>query len=295
MSDRVLHELGFDFLCATAKKKGRPHGSLGRQAFAIREAVQELRDEHDVVTVRQAFYALTVRGVVAKTEAGYRQVQRQVLLMRRESLLPWGFVADGTRWQRKPASYDNVNDVLDQVARTYRRNLWMSQDVRAEVWLEKDALASIVTKATEPWDVALMVSRGQASDTFCYSAAQEALTAARYGITTYIFALYDSDRSGRVAAEKVREKLQRYSGGAPIEFDLLAVTDEQIEEWSLPTRPAKENANEIAVELDAIPPDKLIGLVDDAITALVDDEAWEKELAFENSEREILTRIAGNA
>jgi hypothetical protein len=244
-----------------------------------------------VVTVRQAFYALTVRGVVDKTEGGYRQVQRQILLMRRERLLPWSFIADATRWQRKPESYNTVDDALDQVARTYRRNLWRSQEIRVEVWLEKDALAAVVMEATSPWDVALMVSRGQASDTFCYEAAQAARRAWEYGITTKIFALYDSDRSGRTAARKVEEKLGLYSDNAPIIFELLAVTDEQISEWSLPTRPAKEDADEIAVELDAIPPERLIGLVSSAIESLVDPDAWAKEQLVEESERQILERL----
>ncbi len=66
------------------------------------------------MTVRQVFYALTVRGVVAKTEAGYRQVQRQVLLMRREGVLPWAFIADGTRWVREPETWDTVDDALQR-------------------------------------------------------------------------------------------------------------------------------------------------------------------------------------
>lgn len=284
------------FSCPTARKLGRPRGSLGTQALLIREAVHELESEYRVVTVRQAFYALTVRGVVPKTEAGYRQVQRQILLMRREGLLPWGFIADSTRWQRKPDSYDDVDDALMEVARTYRRNLWRSQEIRVEVWLEKDALASVVMEATRPWDVALMVSRGQASDTFCYSAAQAAREVSEHGVTTHIFALYDADRSGRVAAEKIREKLHTYSGGVPIEFGLLAVTDVQIVEWDLPTRPAKENADEIAVELDAIPPDRLVSLVEQAIEGLVDPDAWAKEKIVEQSERKILEQIiAGTA
>ena len=70
-----------------------------------------------------------------------------------------------------------------------------------------------------------------------------------------------------------------------------AVTDEQISEWSLPTRPAKEDADEIAVELDAIPPERLIGLVSSAIESLVDPDAWAKEQLVEESERQILERL----
>src|SRR4051794_21499691 len=80
------------------KRRGRPPGSLGDKALAIRAAVLDLVSEYDVMTVRQVFYALTVRGVVPKDElVGYRRVQRQVLLMRQEGVLPWVFIADETR------------------------------------------------------------------------------------------------------------------------------------------------------------------------------------------------------
>ena len=248
------------------------------------------------MTVRQVFYALTVRGVVAKTEAGYRQVQRQVLLMRREGLLPWEFISDGTRWVHKPETWNTVDDALQETARTYRRNLWLSQNVRLEFWLEKDALASIVSEITFKWDVRLMVSRGQSSDTYCYHAAQEARRAwDEAGVETFVYTLYDADKSGRVAGQVIAEKLRDYSDYAPITVIPLAVTDEQIVDWNLPTRPAKEKGEPDAVELDAIPPDKLKMLVEDAIVGHIDPDAWRREQQVEESERQILERMIGGA
>lgn len=284
-----------DFSRTTTRKLGRPRGAVSAQTSQIRDAVLVLQDEYDVMTVRQVFYALTVRGIVAKEEAGYRQVQRQVLQLRRDGILPWSFIADGTRWVHAPETWDGVDDVLQETARTYRRNLWRSQRVRIEVWLEKDALASIVKEVTYPWGVRLMVSRGQSSDTYCHHAAQEARRAwIEADVSTIVYTLYDADKSGRIAAEKVGEKLSTYSE-VPITFNVLAVTDEQIRDWHLPSRPAKEKGEPDAVELDAIPPDRLKAIVETAITAHIEADAWEKEQAAEASERTILKRIAGTA
>jgi hypothetical protein len=282
--------------------RGRP---LGAKAIAIREAVVDLTDQYDVMTVRQVFYQLVARGIIPKSEnGGYRPVQTQVLKMRREGLLPWSFIADATRWQRKPRTWNSVEDVLAETARTYRRNLWISQGIRVEVWLEKDALAAVAAEATHKWDVPLMVSRGTSSVTFLYEAAQQAREAyLEGGVSTYIFALYDFDAAGRRAARNIERSLRdfaRLPSGTPtpIEFELLAVTEEQISEWSLPTRPAKGSDPEAhkfrgeAVELDAIPPDKLIVLVENAIITLIDEDAWRMETIAEQSEREILERIA---
>jgi hypothetical protein len=234
------------------------------------------------------------RLLLQPADVGYRQVQRQALLMRREGLLPWVFIADGTRWVHQPETWDSTADALQQTARTYRRNLWRSQDVRIEIWLEKDALASLISGTTYAWGVPLMVSRGQSSDTYVYHAAQEAKRAwSEAGAKTQVFAMYDADRSGRSCVQQIAEKLYTYSNRTPIDVSLLAVTDEQISEWNLPTRPAKENADEIAVELDAIPPNTLKELVEVAITDMIAADAWTKEQVVEASEREVLKRMAG--
>ena len=276
--------------------RGRP---LGATALAIRDAVHELTIVHERMTVRQVFYALEVAGVVAKTEAGYRQVQAQVLKMRREGLLAWDFITDGTRWQRKPDSYDSVEDYMSHMARTYRRDLWRSQNVRLEIWLEKDALASLLMDVTVAWDVALMVSRGQSSATFLWSAAQNARRAWEHaGVETFVYALYDRDAGGRRAARTIERDLPEHAPGVPIHFELIAVTDEQVEEWALPTRPAKASDPEaakfdgLAVELDAIPPDKLISLVEGRIVGHIDNHAWDVEQVVEREEREGLLRLA---
>jgi hypothetical protein len=198
------------------------------------------------------------------------------------------------------ARLDNVEDFMSHMARTYRRDLWRRQRKRIEVWLEKDALADIVVDVTSKWDVPLMVSRGQSSATFFWNAAQTAQRAWQAdGIETYVYALYDLDAGGRRAARAIEAELPRYAPGVPIHFELLGVTAEQATTWDLPTRPAKKSDPEAAkfkgpaVELDAIPPDELVRLVDDAILAHVDAQAWAVEQAAEQEERDGLLRLAG--
>lgn len=87
------------FSCPRTSKSGRGR-PLAAKTLAIREAVRELTGVYDRMTVRGIFYQLETLEIVPKSIGGYRSVQAQVLKMRREGLLPWSFVADGTRWQR---------------------------------------------------------------------------------------------------------------------------------------------------------------------------------------------------
>ncbi len=254
--------------------------------------MHELTERFERMTVRQVYYQMETSGVVEKTEGGYRQVQQQVLRMRQEGVLSWDFITDGTRWQRKPASYSSAEYYLRHVCSSYRRDLWQRQDVRIEIWLEKDALADVIWGVAAAWDVPLMVSRGQSSATFLHSAAVAAREAFRQaGVTTFIYALYDFDAGGERAYRTVEREIPGYAPGVPVHVERLAVTERQVQEWNLPTRPAKKSDPEaakwgdVAVELDAIDPDQLIELVQEAIVSHIDADAWQVEQAVEREEQ----------
>jgi hypothetical protein len=133
------------------------------------EIVAEMRP----MTVRQVFYQASVRGLVEKSEAGYNKVQTDLVLMRRAGDLPYGWLADSTRWQRKPRTFNGVEEALQETARLYRKSLWAETDCYVEIWLEKDALAGVVDPVTWMFDVPLMVSRGYASLSFLHAAAEQ--------------------------------------------------------------------------------------------------------------------------
>jgi hypothetical protein len=277
----------------TTKSRGRP---LAAVTHAIRAAILALPERgYEQMTVRGIFYVLATERVVAKTEAGYRQVQRQALLLRRDGQLPWHFVADATRRRRFIRTWGSVGEAIADVSRTYRRDRWRAQRRRVEVWLEKDALSGLVAPVTDRYGVDLLVSRGQSSDTFVYDAAEVAEHAwDEAGIETTVLALYDADCFGRDAAEKIRFKLSQHAPGVPIDFRLVAVTDDQVGGYGLPTRPDKRGEGR-AVELDAlqvVAPGELERILEDAIRSLIHAHVWNVEAEFEESERETLSLIA---
>ena len=89
-----------------------------------REALLDIIEAGRPMTVRQVFYQGTVRGLVEKAESGYGKVQTDLTVMRRAGELPYDWLADNTRWQRKPDTFDSVEDALRETARFYRKNLW---------------------------------------------------------------------------------------------------------------------------------------------------------------------------
>ena len=216
--------------------------------------------------------------------------------MRRAGELPYNWLADNTRWQRKPRTFNSVEDALRDTAAFYRKNLWADADCYVEIWLEKDALAGVVFPVTALYDVPLMVARGYASLSFLYSAA-EAIN--ELVVPAYIYHFGDFDPSGVNAGEKIEETLRELAPDAEIYFERIAVTPEQIAEWDLPTRPTKasdtrsKNFGEISVELDAIEPNQLRAIVQAAIEQHLPQEQFEILKVAEESERDLITRLVG--
>ncbi|MBS0642273.1 MAG: hypothetical protein JSS43_20600 [Proteobacteria bacterium] len=259
-----------------------------------RAGLKAIITEMRPMTVRQVFYQATVRRLVEKSEAGYAKVQTDLVLMRRCGDLPYDALADNTRWQRKPRTYRGIEAALAETARLYRRSLWDNADAYVEVWLEKDALAGVILPVTVEYDVPLMVARGYASLSFLYSAAEHI---ADLDVPAYIYHLGDYDPSGVNAGEKIEQTLREMAPAADIVFERIAVTPAQIAAWDLPSRPTKisdtraRGFGEISVELDAIDPDHLRGVVRDAIERHLPADQLDVLKVAEASERQLLHGI----
>ncbi len=254
------------------------------------------RQEHPL-TVRGCFYRVMSRGGVPKTEAGYKAVQREALKMRRDGTIPYDWFRDGTRWRITPKTHDSLSDALNDTARLYRRSLWRDSDVYLEIWSENDAITSVVSPVTREWDVPLLVARGYASESFLWQAAEQIKA---NGKPALIYQLGDHDPPGVDAWRHTQERLLDFvDGDVPVYCERLAVTPEQIEEMSLPTRPTKTTDSRSggfageSVEVDAIPSPTLRDIVRDAIEEYVDHGRLEILRAAERNERMLLRQIAG--
>jgi hypothetical protein len=206
--------------------------------------------------------------------------------------MPYDWLADSTRWQRRPRSYDSLTSALEETARFYRRDALTRSDRYVELWLEKEALSGVVFEATSKFDVPLMTARGFASLSFLNSSAEDIRYEAR---PTTIYHLGDYDPSGQQAARSIRDSLFEMSDRDDLEFIQLAVLPDQIRDWNLPTRPTKRDGNCHAknwtgdsVELDAIHPQRLRDMVTGALARHIPVGELDALRAAEASERNVL-------
>src|SRR5262245_15199014 len=94
-----------------------------------REALKEIVAAGQPMTVRQVFYAATVRGLIEKTERGYHKIAESLTTLRKSGAMPYSWLADSTRWMRKPTTHSSIEALLENTARTFRKALWADAEV----------------------------------------------------------------------------------------------------------------------------------------------------------------------
>jgi hypothetical protein len=87
---------------------------------AIKDAIYRIVEADQPMTVRQTFYRLVATGIVDKSEGEYqRTVIRLLVRMRRDGDVPYSWIADNTRWMRKPQTFNSLQDGLADCAASY--------------------------------------------------------------------------------------------------------------------------------------------------------------------------------
>lgn len=266
----------------------------------IKQTILDVVGDDPPMTVRQVFYQLVSRDVIEKTEKEYQgTVIRLMTDMRIAGELPFSWVIDESRRRRITETYDSVTEALEATAKFYRRNALREAEDYIEIWCEKDALSGVLWEVTSDYDVPLMVSRGMPSLTFLHGTAQEIYRAAEQGKDTFIYQFGDWDPSGVLIPQSIERRLnemcERLDCPAPY-VERVALTDQHIAEYSLPTRPTKRDGNRHAngfegdsVELDALPPHILRDMVREVIERHISPKMLNTLRVAEASERELLT------
>ncbi len=270
-----------------------------RQLAEVDAAIVNAVATDSPVTVRGVFYRVVSVGGVDKSEKGYGVVQRRLLALRRAGIVAYSSITDGTRLRLKPESWSGAEQMLADMAASYRRALWDDQDVEVIVISEKDAISGVVYPVTAEFDVELCITRGYSSETFTHSIAQSVQSNHLRGKTTFVYQLGDHDPSGIDAWRSFGERVREFAPHAEVEFERIAVTPEQINLYGLPTRPTKNTDSRSAkfvgesVEVDAIPASILRQVLRDAIEAHIDPGALAFTRTIESEERAGLEALAG--
>lgn len=261
-----------------------------QQRKELADALYDIVSDLQPMTIRSLFYRAVSAGIVAKTELEYKLIVRITGELRKERVMPYHWLVDAGRFPRKANLWDSPKEILDATRRQYRYDHWLKQPKQVEIWVEKDAIVGVIEGTTNTYRVALYSCKGYPS----LSMIHNALMSWDRDKEVCIRYFGDHDPSGADIPRYIQEAIREMNPW--IDLDFKAVTEEQIDEYALPTRPTKPSDSRSAnffgesVEVDAFSPDDLRELVGRAIADEIDDDLWQEAEEVEEEQHEQLKK-----
>lgn len=275
-----------DLVDRSTKRRRRSKKEMEALLDATLEA---LEDEPGAMTIRHLCYVMSSRGYIKKTEPDFKNYDKHLVGWRRAGLIPWNAFVDNTRWHYGSTVFNGLEEALIQSRNAYRRNLWADLDVYVELWTEKDAIAGILLEEADIYGVKVLPLRGFASLSMLYNAADTFRAMARRGKDVYVYYFGDHDPSGRLIDPSALRSLEG-DFGVSVNFERVALTEDQIEAYKLQTRPTKKSTHSKkfkgqSVEIDALQMSVLRGMVNQVISQHVPRGWLEMTQMVEDRER----------
>jgi hypothetical protein len=257
------------------------------------------------LTLRQLYYQFVARGEIANKQSEYNKLGSIVNDARLAGEIDWNHITDRTRYVRSFPSWDDPASFMESVAGGYAIDLLEGQEKHVEVWVEKDALVSVVERACRDFTVPFLSCRGYVSQSEMWRAGRRCAREVENGKDVVILHLGDHDPSGIDMTRDIRERLGDFVYAhtrQQIVVDRIALTMAQIDQYDPPPNPAKltdSRANDYIArygdeswELDALEPSVIVDLITSSLNDLLDTELLDDRRAREEQEGEILRAIS---
>lgn len=258
------------------------------------------------LTLRQLYYQFVARGVLANNDRNYKRLGSIINDARLAGHIDWNHINDRTRYLRTSSTWQDPSQIIDASADQFQRNLWTTsgQEYRPEVWVEKDALVDVVARAAKPLHVPHFSCRGYVSQSEMWRAGRRMRKHLTEGYSPVVFHLGDHDPSGIDMTRDITERLSLFAE-EPIEVVRIALTMDQVEQYSPPPNPAKltdsrgsdyvQRYGHESWELDALEPRTLVDLINSHISPrITDPETWqdvaEEDTATRSRMRDVAAR-----
>jgi hypothetical protein len=276
-----------------------PRGQARRTTLLI-EAAAEILEEIQPATVRAVCYRLFTQGLLTSMKKSEtNRVSRALTRARERGEIPWEFIVDETRAPERVPSWDTPEQLVMAARNQYRKDRWARQPEQVEVWSEKGTVRGTLAPVLEQYGVTFRVMHGYASATAVNHVADEAADDDRPFTALYVG---DWDPSGLHMSEvDLPGRLLAY--GADVEVRRIALATDDVTRGRLPSFLAASKRLDTRYawyvarygrqcwELDALSPVVLRDRVADAIAAMIDVDAWERDEHAERAELASLDQV----
>ncbi len=250
------------------------------------------------LTLRQLYYQLVTTNAIKNEEKSYAKLSTIVSNGRLSGIIDWDAIEDRVRRPRIQNEFDNLSDLIEAAINSYRLPRWKGQNYYAELWVEKDALAGVLEPLAREFHVTMMVNRGYSSQSAMYESSKRFNN--HEDQNCILFYLGDHDPSGEDMVRDIQSRLDMFCTHY-VDVKKIALTIDQVEEYSLPANPAKikdpralsyiREFGNSSWEVDALPPETLTDIIRAAFESVIDFKKMDKIVRKEKADKKKLRSL----
>jgi hypothetical protein len=254
-----------------------------REKMAMIAAAVDILTEYEEkgyqLTLRQLYYQFVARDLIKNDDRNYKRLGSAVSDGRMWGFIDWEHLVDRGRNFLTRTHWRDPAEIIAATAHSFSRDRWENSEYRFEVWVEKQALEDIVSRACTPLDVGYLACKGYMSQSEMWSAAQRIRAFEDTGQQVILLHLGDHDPSGIDMTRDIADRLRGF--GCECDVQRIALTMEQIEQYGPPPNPAKVTDSRFedylsrygseSWELDALEPEVIVELIRSHVQERVDE------------------------
>jgi len=284
-----------------AKEQYEERRFAAKTAKVIEQANEIMAEYDGEMTLRQLHYQFVARDLHENTMQNYKKLGDILRNARMAGRVDWDLMQDRTRstvgWS---GGYRNAGQAASYLQYRYKEDLWESQSVLVEIWLEKDALSDVISDPASEYRLDYFATKGYPSISELKRSADKFKRAIARGKKVIILYLSDHDPEGLHMPQQVGEALEEF--GADVEIRRLGLTMDQINEFQPPPSFAKKKSSRLqeykdatgtnrAWELDALKPSVIQNLIRAEVEPMIDYDAWNAVKESEEYQKTLLVKL----
>lgn len=263
------------------------------------EVIADYAPQGLILTLRQLYYRFVAHGKIPNTQQSYDSLGALINNARLAGLIDWAAIEDRTRGLQGRAHATTPLAYGISMAERYTIDLWVGQQTRLEIWVEKEALIGVIGRVALEFDVPFLACRGYLSQSEMWEASKRMHDYYRRsgGGIPVVLHMGDHDPSG---IDMTRDNEDRLSDlfKCPVRMKRIALNMSQIQRYDPPPNPAKvtdsrykgylEEYGSDSWEMDALEPRVLKTIVQGHIEQYLDMAKFNKRVEKQKAEREWL-------
>lgn len=295
----------------------------------IAEIVESYAADGYDLSLRQLYYLLAGAGHLKKSgeegKKAYKNLGNLVSDARLAGLIDWDMIRDRGRVPSIPGRSEDIPKIVEGMKWHFKVDMWANQNCYVECFVEKQSLDNVLEPLCWQLDIPFSSNKGYSSSSAYYDASKRFLRAANMGKELHLIYLGDHDPSGVdmtrdtddrftlfVESTQTGEIFQDAQTTAqivahvdprPIQIHRVALNMQQVRDMRLIPGFGNDKDSRMGDyyrqfgtkniwELAAVEPRTMVGIVRDAVEALIDPETWDEDKAREDKGRADLQAFA---